>query len=346
MSSDKNVWILAEHSGGKLIDASLEVLNCGRQMAADLGGQICAVVVGSDGQELIETLARYGADKVYLLHSPLLSEYRAELYVKALSNLIEEEKPEIFLCGATSVSRDLAPRLAARLRTGLISECISIALNEEGLLLGTKLTHGGRVNITIAFHGSKPQIATVKPGVMSIARPDAARKAEVAIITPELSQSDCRTSIKGVVKADPAKISLDEADVIVSGGKGVGSRKNFKILEEIAKHLGGVVAGSLGAVDEGWLPRKKLVGQTGTTVTPKLYIACGISGSIYHVLGMRDSEFVMAINKDPTAPIFKVADMSIIGDVAEVLSAIINQLRGLAQNTAKDNSEVSDTREI
>lgn len=346
MSSDKSVWVLAEQSEGKLIDVSFEVLSCGRKLADDFGGQVCALVVGSNGQELAETLASYGADKVYLLYGPLLSEYRAELYVKALAKLIVEDKPEILICGATSVSRDLAPRLAARLRTGLISECISLALNEERLLLGTKLTHGGRVSSSIVCHDSKPQIATVKPGVMPVARPDTARKAEVAIITPELSQSDYRTSIRGVVKADPAKISLDEADVIVSGGKGVGSGENFKILEEIAKHLGGVVAGSLGAVDEGWLPRKKLVGQTGTTVTPKLYIACGISGSIYHVLGMRDSEFVIAINKDPNAPIFKVADMSIIGDVAEVLSAIINQLRGLTQNTVKDSSEVSDTREI
>jgi electron transfer flavoprotein alpha subunit len=345
MSSDKSVWVLAEQSEGKLIDVSLEALSCGRRLADDLGGRVGAVVVGSDGQELIETLASYGADKVYLLQSHLLSEYHAELYVKALSKLIEEDKPEILLCGATSAGRDLAPRLAARLRTGLISECIGLALNEEGLLLGTKLTHGGRVSSTIVCSASKPQMATVKPGVMSIGRPDAARKAEVAIITPELSRSDCRTSIKGVVKADPAKISLDEADVIVSGGKGVGDLENFKLLDELAKYLGGSVAGSLGAVDEGWLPRKKLVGQTGTTVTPKLYIACGISGSLYHVLGMRDSEFVIAINQDPNAPIFKVADMSIIGDVAEVLPAIINQLRGLAGNTVK-GSKASDTREV
>jgi len=346
MSADKSVWVLVEQSEGKLDDASLEVLKCGRQLADKLGGQVSAVVVGSKSQELAETLGSYGTDKVYLLKSSFLSGYHAELYTKALSKLIEEEKPEIFLCGATSAGRDLAPRLAARLKTGLISECIKLALNEEGLLLGTKLTHGGKINSAIVCNRSRPQIATIKRGAVSIAGRDATRKPEVVIMTPELNQSDRRTIVKGVVKADPAKISLDEADVIVSGGKGVGSKKNFMILEEIAKHLGGVVAGSLGAIDEGWLSRKRLVGQTGTTVTPKLYIACGISGSIYHVLGMRDSEFVIAINKDPNAPIFKVADMSIIGDVAEVLSAITNQLGGLARSTVKDGRDVSDTGEI
>jgi electron transfer flavoprotein alpha subunit len=346
MTSNSSVWVLADHSEKKLDDTSLEVLSYGRQMADKLGGQLSAVVVGSDSQELAETLGSYGADKVYLLQSPLLSWYHAELYTKVLSKLIEEEKPEIFLCGATSVCRDLAPRLAARLKTGLISDCVGLKLNEEGLLLGSKLTHGGKINSTIVCVHSRPQIATIKPGVMPMARRGAARKPQVAIITPELGQSDCRTSIKGVVRADPEKVSPDEADVIVSGGKGVGSRENFKILEELAKHLGGVVAGSLGAIDEGWLPRKKLVGQTGTTVAPKLYIACGISGSIYHVLGMRDAEFVIAINKDPNAPIFKVADMSIIGDVAELLSAVNSQLGEPARNTVKDGSDVRDTGEI
>jgi electron transfer flavoprotein alpha subunit len=345
MPADMNVWVLAEPGGEKPDDAGLEVLNCGRQLAGKLGGRVSAVVVGSPSQEQAETLGSYGADKVYLLNGPLLSDYHADLYTKALFDIIEAERPEIFLCGATPTGRDLAPRLAARLKTGLISECISLALNEEGLLLGTRLTHGGRVATTAVCCGARPQMATVKPGVMSVARPDTARKPEITIITPELSLSDCRTVIKGVVKADPATISLDEADVILSGGKGAGG-ENFKVFEEIAGYLGGVVAGSLGAIDEGWLPRKKLVGQTGTAVTPKLYIACGISGSIYHVLGMRDSEFVIAINKDPNAPIFKVADMSIIGDVAEVLPAIASQLRGLPRDTVKDSGEVGDTGKI
>ncbi len=338
VSSEKSIWVITELSEGHPAENSLEILSCSRKLADELGGQVSAIVVGSDSQELAGTLASYGTDRVYLLHNPLLIEYHAELYVEALSKLIDSEKPEIVLCGATLTGRDLAPRLAARLKTGLISECISLSLNEEGLLLGNKLTHGGRVNSTIVCATSRPQIATVKPGVMMAVRPDTTRKPEVILITPELSQREPRTSVKGVVRADPEKISLDEAEVIIAGGKGVGGEGNLRLLEEIAKYLGGVVAGSLGAVDEGWLPRRKLVGQTGTTVAPKLYIACGISGSIYHVLGMKDSEFVIAVNKDRNAPIFKVADMGIIGDVVEVAPAIIDRLRELVQNTAGENS--------
>ncbi len=346
MSSGKSVWVLAEQSGEKLNDTSFEVLSCGRQVADGLEGQVSAVAVGSHSQELAETLASYGADRVYFLDSPRLLEYRAELYVEALTKIFQDEKPEVVLCGATLMGRDLAPRLAARLQTGLVSECTGLSLNEEGLLLATRLTHGGRLSSTIVCSASKPQMATIKPGVMKVARPDTSRKPEIMVITPELSQNEPRASVQGIVRADPDKISLDEADIIVAGGKGVESQENFRLLEEIARHLGGVVAGSLGAVDEGWLPRRKLVGQTGTTVAPKLYIACGISGSIYHVLGMRDSEFVIAINKDRNAPIFKVADMGIIGDVAEVTSAIIDRLGGSARNKDRHHSEVSDTREV
>ncbi len=346
MSSEKSIWVLAEQSEGKLKESSFEVLSCGRQLADSLEGQVSAVAFGSNSQELAETLASYGADKVYLLDSPLLLEYRAELYVEALTKLFEDENPEVVLCGATLMGRDLAPRLAARLQTGLISECIGLVPNQEGLLLATRLTHGGRISSTIVCPASKPQMAMIKPGIIKVASPDTARKPEITVITPELSQGEPRTNVKGVVRADPDKISLDEADIIVAGGKGVAVRENFELLEEIARHVGGVVAGSLGAIDEGWLPRRKLVGQTGTTVAPKLYIACGISGSIYHVLGMRDSEFVIAINKDPNAPIFKVADMGIIGDVVEVTSAIIDRLGGLDRNKDRHNSEVSDTREV
>jgi len=344
--SEKNVWVIAEHSEGQVEETGFEVLNWGRKLADDLNGQVIAIAVGSNSQELAGTLGNCGADKVFLLHSPLLLEYRAEFYVEALSRLFIDENPEIVLCGATLTGRDLFPRLAARLKTGLISDCINLALNEEGLLLGSKLTYGGRISSTIVCPDSKPQMATIKPGITTAARPDSARKPEVTLITPELSHVELRTILKRVVRADPEKIGLDEADIIVAGGRGMGGQENFQLLEEIARHLGGVVAGSLGAIDEGWLPRRKLVGQTGTTVAPKLYIACGISGSVYHVLGMKDSDFVIAINKDPDAPIFKVADMSIIGDVGEVTSAIIDLLRGLAGNIAGRNGEVSDTGEV
>jgi len=339
VSSEKSVWVIAEHSEGHIDEVSAEVLNCGRKLADDLDGNVIAVAVGSNSQTLAETMGSYGADKVFLLHGALLLEYRAEFYVEALAELFTDKNPEIVICGATPIGRDMAPRLAARLGTGLISDCIGLTLNEEGLLLGSKLTYGGRITSTIVCPDTKPQIATLKPGVISMSRPVDTRKPEINVITPQLNDKRLRTRAKRFIRADPETIGLDEADIIVAGGRGVGSQANFRLLEELAKYLGGVVAGSLGAVDEGWLPRRKLVGQTGTTVSPRLYLACGISGSIYHVLGMRDSEFIIAIDKDPNAPIFKVADISIIGDVCDVVPAIIRNLRGFAENKDTRNSE-------
>ncbi len=326
MPEEQGIFIIAERSGGQLNDASLEVVSCGRQLADNLSAQVSVVVTGNASQELIKALGDAGADKVYFLDNALLNEYSAELFVDTLSQFIVENRPAIVLCSATLIGRDLTPRLAARLKTGLVSECHSLAVDEAKLLLATKLTHGGRVSSTIVCPVAKPQMATLKPGAVTVPRPHTGRQVAVTVIKPEITRQKTRITVKAVVKAAPEQISLAEADVIVAGGKGIGSRKNFRLLEELAKRLGGVVAGSLGAIDEEWLPRKKLVGQTGTTVAPGLYIACGISGSIYHVLGMRDSEFVIAINKDKQAPIFKVADISIIGEVNEVLSAILTRI--------------------
>jgi electron transfer flavoprotein alpha subunit len=305
-------------------------------LADELGVPLSAVVVGNSSQEIAGVLASYGADVVYQLQNPLLEENNTELHLEVLSEFIKEGNPRIVLGGATLFGRNLSTRLAARLKAGLISECISLSLDQGGSLLGTKLTHGGKITSTIVVSpNSRPQMATVKPGFVTAARPNPNRNAEVISIASDISQKESRIHVRGTIKADPKKISLDEADIIVAGGKGLGNSENFQLLEEMAKYLGGVVAGSLGAIDEGWLPRKKLVGQTGTSVAPKLYVACGISGSIYHVLGMRSSEFVIAINNDPNAPIFKVADMGIIGDVVDVVSAIIDQLR-LGENSTKN----------
>jgi electron transfer flavoprotein alpha subunit len=346
VSESKSVWVLIESQEGQIEAASLETLSCGRRLADDLGGRVVAVATDSDGRELAALLASYGADEVFLLDGSRLIDYDAELYVEALSGLINDEAPDIFLCGATTTGRDLAPRMAARLSTGLISECIGLAIDPGGRLSGSKLTHGGMISSTILCPASGTQLATVKPGIMTIGRQDNARKAGIRVITLEPGRRESRLRRKGVVKADPDKIGLDEADVILAGGRGVAGRENFQLLEEMAGLLGGVVAGSLGAIDEGWLPRKKLVGQTGTTVAPALYVACGISGSVYHVLGMRDSGFVIAINKDPNAPIFKVADMSIIGDATEIIAAIIARLRGLAEETGKNKGEAGNAGKV
>ena len=329
----KAIWIIGEYSEGKLHEVSLEVLSEGFKLARELDGQVNAVIVGSENDETARVLGAHGAARVCFIHSPLLEEYRVDRYVEAFSKFFQSESPEAIIIGATPVGRDLAPRLAARLKTGLISECTGLALDRNRVISGTRLSYGGKVSSTVICPDSRPLIATLRQGVISTGKPDPGRKAEITVITLDVSSEEYGIRIEGIVKADPEKIGLDEVEVIVAGGRGVSHIDNFKLLEDLAKRLGGVVAGSLGAIDEGWLPHKKLIGQTGTTVAPKLYIACGISGSIYHVLGIRDSNFVIAINKDPNAPIFKVADMSVIGDVSEVLSALIDRLPAVNRNT-------------
>lgn len=329
------IWVLVENAGEKPRDISLEVLCTAWRLAEKTKRQVTAVAPGSNSQTLAETLALYGANRVLLFDSPLLVEYSAEHYVEALSKLVEEEKPEIVLSGATLTGSDLAPRLAARLRTGLITDCVSLALNEEGLLLGTKLTHGGKVSSTLACPASKPQMATVKADVTRIDKAKTAKKPEVVTLTPPLNEKDRHVTSQGFKKVDPEMLGLEEAEIIVSGGRGVGNQKNFQILSELASQLRGVVAGSRGALDEGWIPRNKLVGQSGSSVAPRLYIACGISGSTYHVLGMKDSEAIIAINKDRDAPIFKLADICVVGDLIEVIPAITGELRGLVEGGTK-----------
>jgi len=341
-SQDKGVWVVAEHKHGQLEDISLELVSGARQLADELGEEVSAVIAGSADETLAGTLTGYGADRVYLVDSPSLSEYSAERYVAVLTRLFEEEKPGIVLCGATFMGRDIAPRLAARLKTGLVSECTGLAINEERLLRQTKLIHGGKVSATFLCPASRPQMATVKPGVMAISKPTATKKPEVRIITPELDKRGPRCKALGVRKADPDSIGLDEAEVIVAGGRGLGSAANFQLLTRLARSLGGVVAASLGAIDEGWAPRKSLIGQTGMSATPRLYVACGISGSIYHVMGMKDSRFIVAINKDRNAPIFNYADMGIVGDAADIIPAITSRLEALSKSIAQQSKKAKD----
>ncbi len=344
ISSAKDIWILAEQSGGELEDITLELVSGARQLADEFKEEVHALVTGGSDEELAGTLAGYGADRVYFLNSPLLSGYSAEtaeFYVESLSELSEEQKPRKILCADNLSSMDLACRLAARLKTGVVTGCVGLSISEEGLILQSKLTHGGKISSTLICPDATPEIATVKPGIMEKKMLGEGRRAEIVLIKPELEHAQFGVKTLGFVKADPDSIGLDEVDVIVAGGRGMDSIQNFVLLENLAKHLGGVVAGSLGAVDNGWLPRKKLVGQTGVSVAPKLYIACGISGSIYHVLGMKDSKVIVAINKDRHAPIFKNADFGIVGDVMEVIPSMIGQLQELAQSLVSDN-EVSN----
>ncbi len=327
MSADKGVWVFIELQEGEIRDVSLELLSEGRKIADRAGEEVCAVVIGSDIQEQTERLAHYGAGRVYVYESPLCQNYSAERYTQILVTLIREQKPKIVLFGATAIGKDLAPRVAARLKTGLGSDCTSLDLTEEGLLLQTKLAYGGRVSAVITCPRTSPQIVTVRPGVMEMGKPDTSLKAEVIRVTPQVSGIEPRSRVVDFIRADPKTISLSEADIIVAGGGGVGSLETFRLIEELAEVLGGIVGASRLPVDEGWVPFDKQIGQTGKTVEPSLYIACGISGTIYHTMGMKDSKAIVAINKDRNAPIFKLADMGIVADLREVVPAIISLLR-------------------
>jgi electron transfer flavoprotein alpha subunit len=325
MDSDKSVMVFVEWSKGEAAEVSLEVLNKGRSLASQLKGELQAVMMGEKNQEVLAALAGFGADRVFFPEDPLRLEEDPELFAKSLSRLCAEKRPAIVLFGATIFGNDLAGRLTARLKTGLVMDCFDLSLNEKGILLQTRLIHGGRIAATFVCPRSTPQIATVVPGVFEKKRPNLKKETKVEVYTPTRNGEERRFKIIGREKADPEAVTLDEAEIIVSGGRGMGSRENFELVRELARRLGGVIGASLGAVDAELAPRKCLVGQTGTTVTPDLYVTCGISGSIYHVLGMKDAKAIVAINKDPRAEIFKYSDMGLVGDAVEIIKAINNR---------------------
>lgn len=327
MPTDKGVWIFVEQHTGEVRDVSLELLSEGRKIADKLGEEVCALVMGRDIHGQTDKLAHYGTNRIYVVESTLCQSYSAEIYTQVLVDLIAKHRPKIVLFGATSIGKDLASRVAARLKTGLVSGCTSLDVNEQGLILLTKPVYEGHVSATIVFANASPQIATIRPGMMELESPNASLKAERVIVSPDLSKMKPRSRVVDFIRADPKTVSVDETDIIVAGGGGVGSGENFRFVEELAQVLGGAVGASRIPVDEGWVSFDKQIGQTGKTVEPSLYIACGISGTIYHTMGMKDSKVIVAINKDRNAPIFKLADIGIVGDFLEVVPAIISLLR-------------------
>ena len=320
----EDILVIAEHRNGEPLDVCLELLEEGRRIADELESKLCAVVLGNDVGNITHTLAEHGADKIYAIKNPLLIDYSGELYTNVLSDLIKDIAPKIILCSATSIGSDLAPRLAARLNIGYISDCIDIKLSQNGLLL-TKRTHGNKVYTTYTC-SSYSQIVTIEPGILSGKNSAIAGKAEIVTIAADVNADTLTVKNVGTIKADQSAMDLSEADIIVAGGKGVGSAANFRLLEELANALGGCVAGTRMAVDAGWISSDRLVGQTGNFVKPKLYIACGISGAPHHTLGMKDSKRIVAINLDADAPMFKVADVGIVGNLSDIIPTMITQL--------------------
>lgn len=323
ISQYKGVWVFAEQKGGEPAGVAYELLGEGRRLADTLGAPLSAVLPGEGVEKAAKQLISRGADNVYLVDDPSVKGFNDESYADILTQLIRRFKPEIVLMGATTYGRSLAPRVASRLNTGLTADCTKLEIDpEKRILLQTRPAFGGNLMATIVCPNYRPQMATVRPKVMKALGPDPARAGK--IIRPDVTiPKDVRTKVVETVSNVTEMVNLAEADVIVSGGRGMGDPKNFALLEELAQTLGGAVGASRAAVDAGWIPYGHQVGQTGKTVGPKVYFACGISGAVQHLAGMSSSDTIIAINKDPDAPIFKVATFGIVGDAMQVVPELI-----------------------
>ncbi|RMG04125.1 MAG: 4Fe-4S dicluster domain-containing protein [Nitrospirae bacterium] len=326
LSGFRGVWVFAEHRDGRVADVAYELLGAGRKLADRRGATLSAVLLGGS-EEDAQSLIHAGADRVYHADNPLFDTFNDEPYVEALYRLIKEHQPEIVLSGATPIGRSFFPRLAARLRTGLTADCTSLEIDDAtGNLLQIRPAFGGNIMATILCPSHRPQMATVRPRVMKRLEPDTSRTGEIIKVDTENITSRTRV-IETVKEESGISVNLQEADVIVSGGRGLGKPEGFAMLEELASLLNGVVGASRAAVDEGWIPYSHQVGQTGKTVCPKIYIACGISGAVQHLVGMQSSDIIIAINKNPEAPIFQIANYGIVGDVYEVVPELIKKIK-------------------
>ena len=335
----KGVYVFAQQVDNELSGIAFELLGKAKELAADLSTDVTAVLIGSGVKGLADQLAEYGADKVIVVDDPELKEYRTEPYAHALASVINEYKPEIVLVGATAIGRDLGPRVSARVATGLTADCTVLEIgdfpinpvpNQEqkhNQLLMTRPAFGGNTIATIACPDNRPQMATVRPGVMQKIDPIAGAKAEVIEYNPGFTPNNKYVEILDVVKELSDTVDIMDAKILVSGGRGVGSAENFKILQDLADVIGGTVSCSRAVVDNGWLPKELQVGQTGKTVRPNVYFAIGISGAIQHTAGMEESDIIVAINKDETAPIFDVADYGIVGDLNKIVPKLTEELK-------------------
>lgn len=323
----KGVWVFAEQREGSLQKIALELIGKGREIADKLGEKLTAVLVGYNVAAIANSLSSYGVDEILVLDHKLLENYTTDAYTKVICSLVNEKKPEIFLIGATYIGRDLGPRVAVRLFTGLTADCTGLEVEEAtGNMLMTRPAFGGNIMATIQCPDHRPQMATIRPGVFSVPC-ETTNEAKIEIVKVELCEEDIKVKVEKIVKSMKDIIDLTEADIIVSGGRGLGSKEGFVLLKELADLLGGVIAGSRATIESGWIDKTLQVGQTGKTVRPKLYIACGISGAIQHLAGMQDSGYIIAINKDESAPIMGAADLAVAGDLYKVIPEMISQIK-------------------
>ena len=335
----KGVYVFAQQVDNEISSIAFELLGKAKDLAKDLSTDVTAVLIGSDVKGLADQLAEYGADKVIVVDDPELKDYRTEPYVHALSSVINKYKPEIMLVGATAIGRDLGPRVSARVATGLTADCTVLEIGDFPLqavpgqeqlhnqLLMTRPAFGGNTIATIACPYNRPQMATVRAGVMQKIEPIKGAKAVVEEFNPGFTPDNKYVEILDIVKSVAETVDIMDAKILVSGGRGVGSPENFKILEDLAEVLGGTVSCSRAVVDSGWKPKDLQVGQTGKTVRPNVYFAIGISGAIQHVAGMEESDIIVAINKDADAPIFDVADYGVVGDLNKIVPKLTEALK-------------------
>lgn len=327
LSQYHGVWVFAEQREGRLMQVAIELLGEGRKLAESIGTELCAVLLGDQVEHLAEELMGYGADKVYMAEAPDLKDYTTDTYTKVIHDAIEKYKPEIVLLGATHIGRDLGPCLAVKCNTGLTADCTRLEIDpEDKKIKQTRPAFGGNLMATIVCPNHRPQMSTVRPGVMEKAVYDPNRRGRIIPLAVDLKEEDMRIKVLEIVKNLGETVSLTDAKIIVAGGMGLGKPEGFELLKKLADKLGGTVASSRACVDAGWIDHSYQVGQTGTTVKPKIYFACGISGAIQHIAGMQNSDYIVAINKNEAAPIFEIADYGIVGDLYKVIPAIMDAL--------------------
>ena len=330
----KKIWTFIEQEHGKAHPVSWELLGAAQKLSADLeGSEVEAVLLGNQVEHIADEAYRYGAKRVYLIDDPVLSVYRNKPYASGISRLVEKYKPEIFLVGATILGRDLAGSIATQVKTGLTADCTELAIDpDKKILAATRPTFGGNLMATILCQKHRPQMATVRPRVLPMPQPLPQAQGELIREPLGLTEEDIPVKLIRFIPSTEM-LNIEYADVIVSGGRGVGSPEGFKVIKELADALGGVVGASRPVIDAGWLPREHQVGQTGKTVRPKLYIAAGISGAVQHRVGMSGADFILAINTDPNAPIFQIADLAIVGDLFQVIPELTTQVKQLRQQS-------------
>ena len=327
ISQYKGIWVIAEHYKSRIHPVVFQLLGKGKELADLLEVDLSFIILGDNFDDQLEEFCQYGTDEIIYVKSQILKDYYSDLYANALTELILEKKPEIVLIGATPTGRDFAPRVAKRLNAGLTADCTGLDIDlKTRNLLQTRPTYGGNILATIRTPYNRPQMATVRPGIFKAAE-KLKKKVRITKINYKFEKKDVVSKIVKIIDRKKIPINLEDAEIIVAGGRGVGSKENFKLIEELAKVLGAELGGSRVTVELNWIVQERQIGQTGKTVSPKLYIACGISGAIQHVVGMQSSEIIVAINKDPNAPIFKVAHYGIVGDLHEIVPILIEEFK-------------------